>query len=110
MGFLVLSTACLPAAAQGELTMARSSNTGKVGGAIAKRIREHGSAAVRGAGAVTLRQALKATVVAGGYLAERDDLGESRLAVLPRFEAPSVEEMGLPGECILTIFRLPFAN
>ncbi|CAE8592962.1 unnamed protein product, partial [Polarella glacialis] len=69
------TTDSLPPAGKGEIKIARTTNIGKLAGAIANRIREDGAASVRGVGAVALRHAVKATAIASGYLAERDELG-----------------------------------
>ena len=48
------------------------SRTAAVAGAIAGVLREHGSAQVQAIGAGAVNQAIKATVIAKGYMAEED--------------------------------------
>ncbi|CAK0865989.1 unnamed protein product [Prorocentrum cordatum] len=106
LGFKLVAR--VPATAAGSpLTMAKTTNVGKVAGAIAERIRADSVVAVRGAGATNQRQALKATAIAREFLTERGDLKDQALALVLRFDAaPAGELRGLPRSWLLTAFPL----
>lgn len=103
---LIQTTRSLPGVPDGELVAARSSNVGKIGGAIAQRLRgDSRSIAVRCAGAVALRQALRATAVASRYLSETGDLIEGcQLAALARMGDLQQQGLDLPSEWVITVF------
>mmetsp|Transcript_95045 Transcript_95045/g.264089 ORF Transcript_95045/g.264089 Transcript_95045/m.264089 type:complete len:130 (+) Transcript_95045:838-1227(+) len=108
LALAVRATSHLPAASRDPpLTVARTTNCGKVAGGIAQRVRQDGCAVLRCAGAVALRQALKATALAHGYLVESEGHAGDGLAALAKFREPEGDEAGLPAECEFTLFRLP---
>ncbi|CAJ1384151.1 unnamed protein product [Effrenium voratum] len=104
----VRCTTGLPPPVQGEIRVARGTNVGLLAGAIAKRLRSHGAALVRGAGAVALKHQLRAVAIASGYLAERGELENCDLVVLPRFEEVEVTDASKKlTENLLTVYKLP---
>lgn len=82
------------------IKVAARSRTALVAGAIAGMCREHGSAEVQAIGAGAVNQAIKATVIAKGYLAEE---GKSIVFV------PSFVEIEIEGE-VRTAVRLSIAE
>ncbi len=71
------------------IKVSSTSRTAAVAGAIAGTFRDNGRAEVQAIGAGAVNQALKAAVIAGGYLAE-----EGKMVVL----IPSFVEVDVNGE------------
>ena len=84
----------------GIIKVAASSRTAAVAGAIAGAYRDQGFVEVQAIGAGAVNQAIKAIVIAKGYLAEKD----KEVLVIP-----SMAEVEIEG-AVRTAVRLPVEN
>jgi stage V sporulation protein S len=84
----------------GTIKVAASSRTAAVAGAIAGTYRDQGFVEIQAIGAGAVNQAIKAIVIAKGYLAEEDK---------EIFFVPSMVEVEIEGQ-VRTAVRLSVAN